>query len=381
MARDDGAPAETVEAPGETPAGTAVAAVDLETIQGQLREKEHLVAALTERLEQAAEQLDRLRRTGVDKGRRPMGGAGFPAEVIEEHKHTLDDLKKVIATWEQAQPGAALGRIETQIGEIREFLNGRGGAFTGAASSGSTASSSPAAAAPRERPAESAAHAPGGTKPGGNAWWEAQKAALLGEPVPAEVQAALAAPAAPEPAPAPAAASQSAPEQSPGEPVQTVDLPAVDIPDLPPAVDFDNVTLEEAKAAIRERDRIIQVLREPLIIARAAAQIPANLRSLESLAEPLQARITELEAQWQAKFRQVELDLSLERARLAREQAAVRQQHEALQKQLRRGAADRMAGADDGQGDENSSSKRRWFRFMGKNAENGSAPGSKEEAQ
>jgi hypothetical protein len=198
------------------------------------------------------------------------------------------------------------------------------------------------------------------------------------------VQAALAAPAASEPTPAsgPAAApaSQSAPEQ-PSTPAQTVDLAVVDIPELPPAIDFENITLEEAKAAIRERDRIIQILREPLLIARAAAQIPANLRSLENLAEPVQARLTELETQWQAKFRQVELDLSLERARLAREQAAVRQQQELLQKQLRRGAADRSGGADDGRGDESSSSKRRWFRFMGKNAENGGTAETGEEGQ
>ena len=382
MARDEGAPAETVEAPGEAPAGTAVVSVDFETIQGQLREKEHLVAALTERLEQAAEQLDRLRRTGVDKGRRPMGGAAFPAELVEDHKHTLEDLKKVIATWEEAQPGAALGRIEAQITELRDLINGsgRGGTFSAATSASSAASVS--GAPPRERPKEAAEHAPGGKKTGNAAWWEAQKAALMGEPVPAEVQAALAAPAASDPAPAPAAtpASQPAPDQ-PSAPAQTVDLAVVDIPELPPAIDFENVTLEEARAALRERDRIIQILREPLLIARAASQIPANLRSLENLAEPMQARIAELETQWQAKFRQVELDLSLERARLAREQSAVRQQQEQLQKQLRRGAADRSGGSDDVRGDENSSSKRRWFRFMGKNAENGGAPEPREEGQ
>src|SRR5262245_52586977 len=382
MARDDGAPAETPEAPGEAPGGTAVVAVDLETIQGQLREKEHLVAALTERLEQAAEQLDRLRRTGVDKGRRPMGGAAFPAEVIEDHKHTLEDLKKVIATWEEAQPGAALGRIEAQITELRDLINGSGRG--GAISAGSSVSNATAAASapPRERPKEAAEHAPGAKKTGNAAWWEAQKAALMGEPVPAEVQAALTAPAASDPAPAPTtdSASQPAPEP-PSAPAQSVDLAVVDIPELPPAIDFENITPDEARAAIRERDRIIQILREPLLIARAAAQIPANIRSLENLAEPVQARLTELEAQWQAKFRQVELDLSLERARLAREQAAVRQQQELLQKQLRRGAADRSGGSDDGRGDESSSSKRRWFRFMGKNAENGGAAEPREEGQ
>jgi hypothetical protein len=125
--------------------------------------------------------------------------------------------------------------------------------------------------------------------------------------------------------------------------------------------------------AIRERDRIIQLLREPLLLARASGQLPANMHSLEGLPEPVQARITELETQWHAKFRQVELDLALERARLAREQAAVRQQQEALQKQLRQGGAPGKSAATDeggGKGEESASSKRRWFRFMGKNGDN-----------
>src|SRR5207302_7713300 len=99
--------------------------VDPELIQNRLREKEQLVAALTERLEQAAEQLDRLRRTGVDKGRRPLGG-GFPAEVIEDHKSTLEDLKRIIARWEDMQAGATLGRIEAQIVELRDLMAGSG---------------------------------------------------------------------------------------------------------------------------------------------------------------------------------------------------------------------------------------------------------------
>src|SRR4029077_79348 len=94
---------------------------DIDLIQNQLHEKEQLVAALTERLEQAAEQLDRVRRTGADKGgRRPQGGGGLPAELVEEHKTTLEDLKRVIARWEDIQAEAALGRIETQIVELRD---------------------------------------------------------------------------------------------------------------------------------------------------------------------------------------------------------------------------------------------------------------------
>ena len=187
----------------------------------------------------------------------------------------------------------------------------------------------------------------------------------MGEPVPAEVQAALAA------AETPASGGETHSDNIP--PTGSCDLAALNIPDLPAPVDFDNITLDEAREAIRERDRIIQQLREPLLLARASGQLPANMHSLEGLPEPVQARITELETQWQAKFRQVELDLALERARLAREQAAVRQQQETLQKQMRKGAGPGKAAVSDeggGKGDESASSKRRWFRFMGKNGDN-----------
>jgi hypothetical protein len=375
MSRDGGAPTATVEdCPEETPAAAVDVSVDAETVRNQLREKEHLVAALTERLEQAAEQLDRLRRTGVDKGRRPLGG-GFPVEVIDDHKHTLEDLKRVITNWEDIQAGATLGRIETQIMELRDLIigTGPGNGYGGGSVAPHAAaripappppSPPPAASPPRESAPHDSAPRAGGT-PGNNAWWEAQKAALMGEPVPAEVQAALAA------AEAPAGGEPQSVEES--QPTGSCDLAGLNIPDLPAPVDFDNVTLDEAREAIRERDRIIQLLREPLLLARASGQLPANMHSLEGLPEPVQARITELETQWHAKFRQVELDLALERARLAREQAAVRQQQEALQKQLRQGGAPGKSAATDeggGKGEESASSKRRWFRFMGKNSDN-----------
>src|SRR5205807_6436354 len=136
----------------------------------------------------------------------------------------------------------------------------------------------------------------------------------------------------------------------------SADLEELKIPDLPAPVDFENITLEEARAAIRERDTLIGQLREPLLLLKASGQLPADLPTLENLPAPLRDRIAELEAQWQAKFRQVELEVSLERARLAREQSAVRQQQEALQKQFRKeGLTVKGPAADDGKGDESSS--------------------------
>jgi hypothetical protein len=335
---------------------------DFESIQNQLREKEQLVAALTERLEQAAEQLDRLRRTGADKGRRPPAGGSLPAEIVDEHKSTLEDLKRVIARWEDIQAEAALGRIETQIVELRDLVVSGGAVASASANSGS--SHTPATSV-RERPAEPAAPRPAG-KGGGNAWWEAQKAAMLGEPVPE---------AAP-PASTPSAESnlEAAAEptsESPG----TFDLAGITIPDLPPAVNFDELSPDEVQAAIRQRDAVIVQLREPLLLLKTAGQLPAGFRSIDEVPEPLKQCIADLEQQWQAKFRQVELDLSLERARLARDQLAVRQQQEALQKQSKNGNTGK-ADADSGDKGDDGSSKRRWFRFMGSAGEGGQAAGA-----
>jgi hypothetical protein len=361
MAPEDDAPTAVEDRPEETPAVAADRLVDTELIQNRLREKEQLVAALTERLEQAAEQLDRLRRTGVDKGRRPLGG-GFPAEVVEEHKTTLEDLKRVISRWEDMQAEVTLGRIETQIAELRDLMVGSGQAGTYAAprSTAPPPANAPAPQAPpRERPADAQVPRPAG-KGGSNAWWEAQKAALMGEPLSEEAQAAL----------------EGSPTESSAETLDDVasplaasgDLAELKIPDLPAPVDFENITLEEARAAIRERDAVIGQLREPLMVLQVTGQLPADLPTLEHLPAPLRDRIAELEVQWQSKFRQAELEVSLERARLAREQAAVRQQQDALQKQFRKeGLPGKATGAADGkEGEENSSSKRRWFRFMGK---------------
>ena len=79
----------------------------LTTLEAQLQEKEQLVAALTERLEQAAEQLDRLHRTGADRAMR-TGGGGFPAEMVEQQKQLVDDLQRSVQQWEDMQPGAML---------------------------------------------------------------------------------------------------------------------------------------------------------------------------------------------------------------------------------------------------------------------------------
>ncbi|MGQ0637225.1 MAG: hypothetical protein ACT4QC_21665 [Planctomycetaceae bacterium] len=355
MPRNTDAPTLVADAPD----GAAPATDDsrqIATLTGQLREKDQLVTALTERLEQAAEQLDRLRRTGVDKGRRPLAATGSAApDWLHEHRPTFDDLKRVLANWDEIQPGQTFVRIETQLAGLHDLLAGAAAAHP-AAGSGRANANGERPGAPANAPApKSAGNAPP------NSWWEKQKAALMGD-APASVESpegelsSAAAEAARQPAAEHDAAAAS---------IASINLSETAIPDLPPPIDFDNLTLDEARGAIRVRDAIILALREPLLLAQAAGQLPRDLASLEQLPDAARKRLEEIETQWQAKFRQVELELALERARLGREQAQLQHQQELLQKQQKQRGQSLRENAEAGEGDDKGS-RRRWFRFMGK---------------
>lgn len=307
----------------------AEANAQVEAFQLQLEEKEQLIIALTDRLEQAAEQLDRLRRTGADRGARRSGGGGLPPELVEDHRAVVEDLKQVITRWEDMQAAVTLGRLESQVSELRDLVAGY---VT------STPSSRPGLES-AVRPATSSKGAGPGT------WWEAQKAALLGE--------------APPPGPIPDRDTADETECSPA-------LLESNLPDLPPAVDFENLTLDDARLAIRERDSVINSLREPLLLLQASGNLPQNLGSLENIPDAVRQRIDALESAWQAKFRQAELDLSLERARLARAEAAVHQQQDQNRQHDSAAAADKdYAGRASKKEAAEGGNQRRWFRFLG----------------
>src|SRR5262249_9373824 len=142
----------------------------ISSLESQLREKEQLVTALTERLEQAADQLDRIRRNGGDRVLRG-GGGGLPPELIEEQRALTTALQHAVEQWEAAQPGAALGRIEVQIRELRDLVT------NGMPEGGYSA-------APREEAhhAGREASAPSRPKSGAMSSYEAMKAQYMDAP-------------------------------------------------------------------------------------------------------------------------------------------------------------------------------------------------------
>jgi len=107
LTADDGATCTDSAAERE---GAGQALAELARLEEQLCEKDELVAVLTERLEQAAEQLDRFRRTGSGRGVRLA--SGLPTELVDSQKSLITKLEHAVAQWEDLQAAAALGRLE-----------------------------------------------------------------------------------------------------------------------------------------------------------------------------------------------------------------------------------------------------------------------------
>ena len=98
-------------------ASTDKSVLDANELQQQLEEKDQLVLALTERLEEAAEQLDRAHRSGTDKGGRAGSGAGLAHDALTQQQTLIEQLSKSVEVWEDVQPRDAFARIEARLDE------------------------------------------------------------------------------------------------------------------------------------------------------------------------------------------------------------------------------------------------------------------------
>ena len=340
-------PAHTAVEPGVRPASTGQVAhhasneespaAQIAFLQEQLQAKEQLVVALTDRLEQAAEQLDRVRRTGGDRALRRTSG-GMPAELVEEQRSAIEELKQSLARWEEMQAGLTLGRLETQIAELRDLVANN-------LQGGSAGRDVPAAASPRSKDREQG---------GGVSWWEQQKAALLGGTAP------------PEPSSTHDPRATLTDIKYEGE--KGTVAGELQIPDLPPPLDLENLVLEEARHALRERDNIITQLREQLLLLQAQENFSGHDLNSPDLPTGLRERLELLEQQWQSKFRQIELDLSIERARYSRDEANLQSRQELIEKEMMRLG---LHGHDarSPRGEVEDVPRRRWFNFLNSDSE------------
>lgn len=273
-------------------------------MQAELVEKDELVAALTERLEQAAEQLDRIRRTGADRGGRSGGGGGLPPEFVDEQRQFIAEFQETFGEWNPTASDAALDRIDDRVARILEML------ASGVSVVGTNANVDAA---------------PSGESDGdGLSAYERMKANLLGDDAPSE------------PPPAPSAESDAASDATIHTEPETEPEPQVEPVEPPAPLEYGSVGKEELWAAVEVRDEYIGYLIRRLRRAETSKRPRGDWKQLEAVPDDLRARLLDLEKQLDATLRKAEIESSVERARQARESARLAELAEHLERRQQR---------------------------------------------
>jgi hypothetical protein len=330
-------------------------------LKAQLQEKEAIVSALTKRLEQAAEQLDRIQRSGGDRAGR-TGGA-LPLEMIEEQRTLTQNLQEVVTHWDESQPTEALGRIENHLIELRDIVTNRNGAggFTTSASQHFQGSASQQTQGARD------------SETSGLSVYEALKASMYSED--ADETPVLGGQSSEE------SAAFDATEKP--DPVVNIELPEPEAIDPPEAIDLETSDLDLLCLAVEERDTYIGYLISKLKASESRSGLKVDWEALNDAPEELQNRLQGLEERLEELLRQAEVELALERARLGREANRQDQLELQIKREMKKlgmsheddanpesdqadQTFDRQSMDADEMEDEDESQGNRWLRMLGR---------------
>jgi hypothetical protein len=132
----------------------------------------------------------------------------------------------------------------------------------------------------------------------------------------------------------------------------------------PREIDLNTAGVDELKQAIDERDGYIMQLNR-LIRMRNSLAVPVDWASLANVPAEMQVRVETLIERLDVQVRLGEVEMSLERARIAREKSQVQAEREHIEKHLRRLGLNSLADLDSISAAPASANDRRWMRFLG----------------
>ena len=344
----------------------------IHTLQDTLKERDQVVQMLTQRLEQAADQLDRVQRTG--SGRGGSVAVGLPPEFIENQQSLVVQLSRVLGDWEETQAGQTLSRIESQIMELRDLV----AAGTIAPENRFKTISVPTESA--EEPVSSPPKVSAGASvfsdipaaEPAKVGWEAIKAAVLAGEC---YEAMLSKPVTLSSASGEVAANNESDSDHSQAATTT-------LPEPPPDVDFDKADQVVLIDAIRSRDDFIAMLVRRLASRDTHIAFP-DWDTLNYVPEDLHRELLGLRDRLQEKLRVAEVDLSLQRAKLAREEAKLAIKTDRLSRQMRQlglssdDLASQAGGVSMPNEAPNANQGRRWLQFLQRSNGHGSGTDGK----
>jgi len=269
-------------------------------LMAELQQREQLIETLTERLEEAAEQLDRVRRTGSDRQvRGGGGGGGFPPELVERQIAIFDAMEQSLIEWQDLQGAALLQRMDLRLEKLIDLLRGDGGGesadqYDQQASSGQYGSH------------YGAAH--GGTQAASPDQAGSSRTAGDGS------------------------ASNAAHSAAEVDSVSG-DEPPLELLEPPPPVADDEQNPANLQAHLLARDEYIGYLIRQLRQRRPTPRI--DWERLRECPAEFETRLKSLEQRLHSDLQREELALSLERAKLARERAELDKIRTRLEREIR----------------------------------------------
>ena len=279
----------------------------IHTLQDSLKERDQIVQMLTQRLEQAADQLDRMQRTGGGRG--GTTAVGIPPELIENQQSLAAQMTQLLSQWEGLQAAEMLTRIESRLNDLHGLVSNRSRDTSRANASEPASIEKDGANSSSEVVSYDAALPSMAPMKPASMNWEAIKAAVLaGECINLETISH---------APLQHAADHEI-DVTESIASDRSDSPTLSEPPLP--VDFNNADHQQLCDAIRDRDEFISLLLRRLSSPDANTEFP-DWEQLNSVPEDLHRELLSLRDRLQDKLRVAEVDLSLQRAKLAREDA------------------------------------------------------------
>lgn len=337
----------------------------ISSLQDSLKERDQVVQMLTQRLEQAADQLDRVQRYG--NGRSGTVAAALSPELVENQQSLVEQLSRVLGEWEETHAGQTLARIESQITEIRDLVS-TGPAYLSGVNVG-TAALPMSASDSAIRKESSSSKASGGASvfsdipnTESKSGWEAIKAAMLTGESSSNLLGHL---RPPSNTAAPTSVQQSTPDLPAEVAVARPQTTPEALPEPPALVDFDTADQLTLIDAIRSRDEYIMRLLRRLSTPDATTLLP-DWEKLNFVPEDMHRELIGLRDRLQEKLRVAEVDLSLQRAKLAREEAKLAVKAESLARQMRQLglAADELAPPGHSREAPVTPQGRRWLQFL-----------------
>jgi hypothetical protein len=300
----------------------------MQQLETRLADREQLVSILTDRLEQAADELDRIKRSG---GALSGSGAegGDVASLLSGHNEVAEKLDRFVNAWEERYEGPALRRMEAGIEELRERLE-QATLHGNFSSNDSTESrfSLNYEDSPRSDNFD-------------------------GSPLDLQNQSET------------EVSEDAAPTRRPLDaPVRLVLISSDEVPDdldvpIPAPIDAEDAAPPELRKAITDRDAYIRWLCHQMRDITGRLDGWLGEVQAESDDATLHKRVDEIEKVIHDQLRIAEIDVSIERAKLSRDQATLNEQAEQLTRE-REQLAKALNPSDS---DDDTPMLRRWKKF------------------